>query len=417
MMNDLERMLSGFLAVAAVAVAAGLSCGTEGVEYAESVVAGGPGKFVEVRHVVLRGSNAAIGRRIAEFAMRNGTRLSPSENLILNRAKREYMVRNYPMMYERMTGVASAFGLRIDDDSYDFSALSQARFIGPGCSVIFLPKEHTENGHNILSRNYDFTTGDIQGRRPRDGGLPVMARPILFEIHPDKGYSSLALCAFEYLGGVLDGINSEGLAVAIAAEEESLQKVGHEPSNEVGVHELMSMRYLLDNCRNVEEAKESLLALKHYYSFVPCHYIVADRSGESFIFEFSPNRNRGYVIDGDGVQCITNHLVSHHGDVGDLPEDDGGSTFFRYRTLVESAQEKATFSLDEIASMNARVAIQPTVHGNEEYAAPRTLWYARYDLDDRTLAVKFYLGEEVDPEDESRFVLEYSPVMEFRLEP
>jgi len=91
---------------------------------------------------------------------------------------------------------------------------------------------------------------------------------------------------------------SEGLAVAILAEEESVNKVGREPGDEVGLHELMGMRYLLDNCKNVEEAKETLLSLKHYYSFIPCHYIIGDRSGKYFIFEFSPSRNRSYIIDG-----------------------------------------------------------------------------------------------------------------------
>jgi predicted choloylglycine hydrolase len=83
-----------------------------------------------------------------------------------------------------------------------------------------------------------------------------MARPYLFEIYPDKGYSSLAICAFEYLGGVLDGINSEGLAVSILSESESGQKVGYEPGNEAGMYELMSMRYLLDNCKMWKRPKK-----------------------------------------------------------------------------------------------------------------------------------------------------------------
>ena len=83
---------------------------------------------------------------------------------------------------------------------------------------------------------------------------------------------------------MLDGINSEGLVVAILAEEESGAKVGREPGNEVGMHELMGMRYLLDNCKNVEEAKKALLSLKHYYSFIPCHYIIGDKTGPSGIF-------------------------------------------------------------------------------------------------------------------------------------
>ena len=389
---------------------------TADLEYKESVIAGGPNQFAEVRHVVLKGSNFAIGQKIGEIAKKNETQINPSENKMLNRAKRKYMERNFPILYERMKGIASVYGLDIEDDSYDLTGLFQSLRVPPGCSVVFYPGEYTANGHNILSRNYDFTTGNTQGKHPPAGELPMMARPILFEIHPDRGYASLSLSAFDYLGGVLDGINSEGLVVSILAEEESLQKVGREPGDEVGMHELMSMRYLLDNCQNVEEAKEALLSLKHYYSFIPCHYIVADQSGKSFIFEFSPNRNRNYILDGDGPQCITNHLVSHHKTIGELSKEDPGSSFSRFMTLQESVGAEKKFSLEQIAAINARVAVPPYIPGNKEYAPGRTLWYAQYDIDNRTLTVKFYLGEKPDPEDEGKVILTYSSPQTFKLE-
>jgi predicted choloylglycine hydrolase len=370
---------------------------------------------MEVRHIVLRGSNFEIGRKIGEIAKKDGTSVTPSNDRIKNRAKREYMAKNYPILYERMRGVAAAYGLNIADDSHDFSGLSQPQMAPPGCSVIFYPASATENAHNILSRNYDFTTGDITGKRPQKGRLAMMARPILFEIHPDQGYSSLSLCAFEYLGGVLDGINSEGLVVSILAEEESGQKVGQEPSDEVGMHELMSMRYLLDNCKNAEEAKEALLSLKHYYSFIPCHYIIGDRSGKSFIFEFSPTRNRNYIIDGDGPQCVTNHLVFLHQKVEEFPETGLNWSMRRYKMLDESLKAKGKFTLEEIAAINTRVAIPPNAPGNPERAPGRTLWYARYDLDNLTLTVKFYLGERPDPENEKMVILEYSPQKMYQL--
>ncbi len=375
----------------------------------ETVIAGGPDRFVEVRHVILRGSNFEIGRSIGEIAKKDGAQVTRSNNNVMNRAKREYIAQNYPILYERMKGVAAAYGLNFSDESYDFSGLSQPQMVPPGCSVTFYPAEHTENGHDILSRNYDFSTGDITGRKPQEGRLAMMARPILFEIHPDNGYSSLSLCAFEYLGGVLDGINSEGLAVAILADEESPSKVGLEPSDEVGMHELMGMRYLLDNCKNVEEAKEALLSLRHYYSFIPCHYIVGDRNGKSFIFEFSPNRNRSYIIDGSGPQCVTNHLVFHHQNVDEFPASDLNWSMRRYKMLDESLKAKEKFTLEEIAAINAQVDVPPTVPGNPAFAPGRTLWYAQYDLDDLTLAVKFYLGEKPDSTNEERAILEYSP--------
>jgi predicted choloylglycine hydrolase len=416
-MNKSSRkfIASAYVALVLLLIPTASTSIAQALKYNENVIAGGPDKFAEVRHVILRGSNFEIGEKIGELAKKDGTVVAPSDNHILNRAKREYMAKNYPVLYERMKGVAAAYGLNFSDNSYDFSGLFQKQMAPPGCSVTFYPASSTESGHSILSRNYDFITGDITGRKPQKGQLAMMARPILFEIHPDKGYSSLSLCAFEYLGGVLDGINSEGLVVSILAEEESGPKVGHEPGDEVGMHELMSMRYLLDNCRNVEEAKEALLSLKHYYSFIPCHYIVGDRSGESFIFEFSPTRNRSYVIDGDGPQCVTNHLVFHHQKIEEFPETGLNWSMRRYKMLEESIRAKKKFTTEEIAAINESVAIPPNAPGNPQAAPGRTLWYAQYDLENLTLTVKFYLGEKPDPENEKKVILKYSPVKVYEL--
>jgi len=398
--------LTGSIAVPATAQAP---------QFKETVIAGGPDKFAEVRHVVIEGTNFEIGKKIGELAKRDGAALAPSENRILNRAKREYMAKNYPIHYERMKGVAAAYGLDFQDDAYDFSQLLQKQFTPPGCSVVYYPAASTEIGHNILSRNYDFTTGDITGRRPQDARSAMMARPYLVEIHPDKGYSSLALCVFEYLGGVLDGINSEGLAVAILAEEESGSKVGREIGNEVGAHELMGMRYLLDNCKNVDEAKEALLSLKHFYSFIPCHYIVGDRSGKSFIFEFSPARNVSHILEGAGPQCVTNHLVFMHQKVEEFPAAGLNWSMTRYKKLEESIRPAKKFTLEEITALNQSVAIPPNVPANSQTAPGRTLWYAQYDLDKLTLSVKFYAGEKPNPAYEKTAVLEYTPVKVYEL--
>jgi hypothetical protein len=72
------------------------------------------------------------------------------------------------------------------------------------------------------------------------------------------------------------------------------------PVQAAGVHELQTMRFLLDTCATAAEAKEALLTVKQYYFLVPCHYIVADRDGNSFIYENSTGRNVQHVIEGEG---------------------------------------------------------------------------------------------------------------------
>jgi hypothetical protein len=81
-----------FVGILLVIFFAAQSTGTQ--EYKETVIAGGPDKFVEVQHVVLKGSNFDIGKKIGEMAKQDGTRITSSDDHILNRAKREYMARN-----------------------------------------------------------------------------------------------------------------------------------------------------------------------------------------------------------------------------------------------------------------------------------------------------------------------------------
>jgi predicted choloylglycine hydrolase len=386
------------------------------LSYEERIVAGSPDHFMMVRHVVLRGSNYAIGKKIGEIVSENtDSGLVPSGDNRRNRLQRRYMAENYPILYERMRGLADAFGVSVDDDAYDLSGLPQLHLFGPGCSAVYYPGDFTENGHGILSRNFDFTSGTIMGTRPQGNQMPALARPYVFEIYPDQGYASISICAFELLGGVLDGINSEGLTVAIFADDETAMEFGLHPSQGVGLHELQSMRYLLDNCGNVEEAKDAMLYQKHYYSFVPCHYLVADGEGNSFVFEFSALGNGTSIVEGAGPQCITNHPLSKYGSVDELPKDSQLSTYQRYRTLSRAIATTGRFSLEEIISINSSVAVPPTALGNETRAPGRTLWHSIYDIDQRSLQVKFYLGEQMDPTAEDRSILEYTPYLEFEL--
>lgn len=78
--------------------------------------------------------------------------------------------------------------------------------------------------------------------------------------------------------------------------------------------------------------------------------------------------------------------------------------------LYESIRAKEKFTVGEITGINESVAIPPNAPPDPAITPGRTLWYAQYDLENLELAVKFYLGEEPDPEDEKKVILEYSPV-------
>src|SRR5262249_8480643 len=112
----------------------------------DQVVAGSEQDFLLVRHVVLRGSNEAIGRELAEIARQRhqGSPLS-SQDPFRTRVQRRYIEKHYPVLHERMRGVAAAFGRRLDDDAWNFSGLGFVP-LGVGCSVIHLPSNRTASG-------------------------------------------------------------------------------------------------------------------------------------------------------------------------------------------------------------------------------------------------------------------------------
>jgi len=81
--------------------------------------------------------------------------------------------------------------------------------------------------------------------------------------------------------------------VSVLTDEESLQALGPNwephlgPMQVTGLHELAVMRLLLDTCATAPEAAQALLAVKQYYRFVPCRYLVADSAGQSFVYSAS----------------------------------------------------------------------------------------------------------------------------------
>lgn len=397
------------------------------MQMGEKAYFGSAGDFLTLRHLVLHGTNYQIGQTLGELAIqRYGKNLdSFSAHPEFSSARRWYFSRNYPVHLERVRGVAAVFGVDPQDDRYDFTNLMynvDLPFSPPGCSVVYYPPTRTATGGGYLSRNYDFSTGSITDVMPMlsppgaaAAPVPIMSEPYLMEWHPqDGGYASLSMQAFDLLSGTLDGINSAGLVVSILADEEAIARLG--PNLEVqmgsprvtGLHELQVMRLLLDTCASAAEAKRVLLGIKQYYCFVPCHYIIADRGGDSFIYENSTGRNVQHIVDGNRQpQIITNFQVHRHPDPNQMP---GGpltletNAFWRYLKLRDqisahpglfTAQEmKDNNSCVNIIQLVEEMRLSPASHSIAAGIQSRTLWHALYDQLAGGVEFSFYLGEQ-----------------------
>lgn len=361
----------------------------------EKIIAGSPNDFMEVRYLKIKGTNFEIGRELARIGIeRHSVKFNPAEPSY--KYQMGYYKEHYPILYNRIMGVIS---LTNNEERHDHSTLLYSSGLF-GCSVVFYPPATTYNGSSIVSRNFDFTTGTVSGGVPVGREKPAISNPYIIETHPDEGYSSLYLSNFDLLSGVIDGINSEGLVVTMLADDEALAGFPIDPSytSQVGLNELQTLRFLLDTCSNVEEAKQALYSSKQYYALYPLHYLIADRNGNSFIWEMSHGRNREFIFDGNEIspQVLTNFPLYRYQSSLELPtSEERLSMYNRYSYLTESLKSNnRPYNLDFIKELHKNVAFNDTSILRESSLPSRTLWHSLYDIKNKRLSVDFYLGEE-----------------------
>jgi predicted choloylglycine hydrolase len=362
----------------------------------ERTIAGGPADSLEVRHLVLTGTNEEIGRALAEIA-RDRYHVQPARSAdpVRTRAARLYIETHYPILYQRMRGVAAAYGHRIDDDRWDFSSLGFTD-LHAACSIVHLPPSLSATGKSMVSRDYDYSTGSLYFGPLQPGMLHPTARPYLLELHPDKGYASLAMVAYDLLSGVLDGINSEGLTVTMAMDEEFMAKM--EPAGiSVGLGELQTLRLILDTAATVEQAKQILLETKQYYAFIPVHYLIADRFGNAFVWEYSQAHNKEFMIENPGqVLAMTNFTLNRHLDNNRPPSSEQASSVCKRYSLLtrELGSSQSGISEDRLKQTHHKVDAELPAPATPGRPPVRTMWHALYYPEERRVSFSYYLHDE-----------------------
>lgn len=385
------------------------------------------GNFSEARYVKLRGTNEEIGRILADIARTDlQVRLSRYSSPVFGKSRKTYIKKMYPILFARMKGVAASYGLDFEDNTYDYSGLPFN--VGPSwCSAVYFPPKFTCNGHGLLARNEDFLTctmGEMLGLPQEEGERAIFSRCFIIETHPDRGYSSLILTAFDLLSGVLDGMNSEGLAVARLTDKSwPPNEHCYYGGNSAGLSYFQVARLVLDTCSTVEEAKEVLINNKIYFPLMGGHYLICDRFGSSFIYEQAPLDMSPQITDNGGEpQIMTNHPVYQGADLGhfQMGMEDHYNSIRRYQTLASVMRGSADkFSRDFIWNMMTLVyadSNQKFWEGKNARSFPmRTVWSLLYDIDDRSVELKFYLHDRPGVDD-GRTELLFSRPYTFQLE-
>jgi hypothetical protein len=370
------------------------------METTRSAVAGGaPGDFMTVRHLVLRGTQREIGRALAEEALATFPAVPPPDDPIVNRARRRWVERHWPEHYARMEGIAEAQGIDLLDDRTSAVDLAATPF-RPGCSALWCPPAATDDRHPRVGRNFDFRIdsalavaglGDVD-----DGQPPMFSLPYVVETHPNGGMASIVIAGCD-LSGCFEGINEAGLTILLLADDES-DNLRPAFQLQAGVNEIQLGRFLLDRCRDVEEAIETLYMTKQYDTMFTCHYLVVDRHGEAFVWERDTHNAEHVVRAGASPLCVTNYLLHRHPSPRSLPSSDPRrpdslpftTDFYeRSRTLDRHAMHTP------ISVVGLEAALDDVAMGVDVPGA-RTLWRSIFDPEARSMSVEFYLGDAPD---------------------
>ncbi|KKL07134.1 hypothetical protein LCGC14_2589060, partial [marine sediment metagenome] len=364
--------------------------------------------YMEVRHLVLQGSDREIGLALGDYA-RNKLgveKLEPYRDPIYGRARQEYLGNNFPALLDRSRGVADAYGLEAGETRFDTTSLVYD-FASFGCSAIFFPPDATVNGHPLVARNLDWyivsaremTTGKSLPNDPN-----MMSRSFLAEFYPESGFASIQTTATDFLNFPHDGVNEHGLFSTVLVDQqgpgEPIPLTGGQDS---GLNDMQVIALLMNKCKTVEEAKIVLLQNRIYMPFEAMHWLIADAAGSSTIFEIDGKSGQYYFIDGEPgkPQVVTNHAIHRYPNVDTFPNVDpkaSYNSFIRYRHLVDSINShQGKFSVDDCFKIISEVfgrADDAEEVGGQNPLPMRTLWTLVMDLADRNIAIKYFLRDD-----------------------
>lgn len=389
-----------------------------------------PDQAMEVRHIVIKGTNQEIGKALGDIAQKwLNVKLSKYAGPLYAEANNQYIQKNYPILWERMKGVAQSYGLAPADKTYNTSGLPYD--LGPfACAALYIPPDLSANGHAFLGHNFDFhpvPITDLLGISPIPGNHPVYSRTCVVELYPDKGYPSITVGSLDLLNCVQMGMNSKGLIAGILTDTNRKPYTAGPSADgkNGGLNGPQLLRLVLDTCANADEAQVALLANKWAPIFDAVHFIIADQSGKSFVYEISGEDGSSHFTDSSGKPMIlTNHAVFMYPDPQKFPAWDAKdtyNTFRRYKLIWDYVQQhQGKFTPEEVnavlAKVYANIESGPQFRPTAKPTPGRTLFHDLFDSQALTLHIKFYLKDGPTDPATGAPTLVFSKVFQFKLE-
>ncbi len=194
----------------------------------------------------------------------------------------------------------------------------------------------------------------------------------------------------DLFAGTFDGINDAGLCACLLALSNGNAPVDTPRFD--AFDELSIVRLLLESCDTVDEATALFERLPKQTVFIPCHYLVADRTGDGAILEWDANGCQILRRVGDAPLVCTNHRVAGQ------PSGDDARNPADLRDLEERreclAEALAVSRPDEATAWQAAQAVRRSAFDAGQSVFGGTLWTSLYDLDGGRARFRFLTGIE-----------------------
>lgn len=282
----------------------------------------------------LQGTNYEIGFKLGKAVLESGqiSNVKSSPDIFTKEEIKE-MVDLFdeflPGMNEEIKGFSDAIGLTELEVFY--YALT---YLVPGCSIIAILPELSNNDHVMVARNYEFShkmedftfsKTQVKGKYAHMGGSVMIF-------------------------GRSEGINEKGLMVG---QTSCGMPVGNmdmlrKPAIK-GLQFWAVIRSLLENCKDCDEALNMVLKMPIAYNI---NLMLADKSGKAVLFETLDGVKSYEVIDSTTkkqyLHC-TNH--PHLEDIIDIEPYGMEHSVTRYSYIENNLESKSNISKDDLKEM------------------------------------------------------------------
>lgn len=259
-----------------------------------------------MHNLVLRGTPADMGH--THGILLRGALTLPWDSRLdaLAEACEREAIRLTPDYVEEMEAFAEAAEM----DPKRFKAFTLCASLGqtlPSCSVVAVLPERSASGKLMVGRNYDF-----------DYGISLESATT-YHTYPNNGLAHVGNS--DIWIGREDGMNEARLFVAMSAT--------FMPGAQAGLPFWFVVRYMLEHCHNVEEAKAWIADIPHAQSR---NYMLAD-ANTAVVVEASINGVRVRKPE-DGILAMTNHPEHPDWARTTKPQGDSLSRNTRLRALA-----------------------------------------------------------------------------------